>query len=90
MILVSKEIVMKKAAIAAAFVGSMILAGVVPAETRVVFVGGHEPARQIRVDTTTPQAPYALTGNQTRPTQRMEPIQVGSRTVGYRVVNVNP
>jgi hypothetical protein len=77
---------LNKTAITAAFVGSMVFAGVVSAEARVVYAGGHDPARVIRYGNTTKSAPYALTGNQVS-TQRMEAIRVGSRIVGYRIVD---
>lgn len=76
----------KKTAIATAFAGSLVVAGMVSAETRVVFTGGHEPARQVRTVTVPTQAPYALTGSQSN-IQRFEPIRIDSRIVGYRVVN---
>jgi hypothetical protein len=55
------------------------------APQRFIYVGGHEPARAFRAEAV-PTAPYALTGSQTTPATRFEPIWVGSRIVGYRAV----
>jgi hypothetical protein len=77
---------LKKTATAVAFVGSMVVAGMASAETRVVYAGGHDPARAIRYENTTKSAPGALTGSQVS-TRRMEAIRVGSRIVGYRIVD---
>ena len=58
------------------------------ADTQVVYVGGHEPMRAIRVEPVRSQtnAPYALTGTETNvtPNVRVQPIRVDSRIVGYQ------
>jgi hypothetical protein len=76
-----------KTAIAIAFVAGMVLTGIASAETRVVYVGGHDPARTIRVVNVPAEAPNAFSGNQAATTRRIEPIRVDSRIVGYRVVD---
>lgn len=69
-----------------AVLGSASLA-VAADNTRMVYVGGHEPVRQVRTEVKTQStAPYALTGNETRKTVQTENIWVGSRFVGARTV----
>jgi hypothetical protein len=55
-------------------------------KTQTFYVGGHDPGRNVRV-VAEPEstAPYALTGNASQ-APRYEPIRVGSRVVGQRLV----
>lgn len=70
-----------------AAVAGLALTSIASAETRVVYAGGHEPARLVQVQDRNDRAPYALTGNQSTQPTRTESIWVGNRFAGTRVVS---
>jgi hypothetical protein len=57
--------------------------------TRIVFVGGHDPSRVMRIEPkVVTETAYSVTGMaEPKRNVRYEPIQVGSRIAGYRVVS---
>ena len=72
----------------AALVTTACASGSDKAKSQLTYVGGHDPARLLRVEPKPEaQAPYALTGNTATNTARFEEIRVGSRIVGYRQVS---
>jgi hypothetical protein len=70
-----------------AAVAGLALTSFATAETRVVYLGGHEPARLVQVQERSDRAPYALTGSRSSKPTRVETIWVGNRFAGTRVVN---
>ena len=72
------------------FIGSSLvtllgMTALAAADSRLVYVGGHDPARSFtRVESSRETAPYALTG-QGESKSTMAPIYVGSRIVGLRL-----